>query len=45
MKGRSGSIIRDVKLLHLKYLVFGTRDIENHLLIAEVIVTLTRCHS
>ena len=43
MKGRNGSIIRDVKLFDLKDLVFGTGDIENHLLITELIVTLTRC--
>ena len=42
-KGRNGSKIGDVKLLHLKDLVFGARDIDNHLLIAEVIITLTRC--
>ena len=33
MKGCNGSRIRDVKLLHLKDLVFGAHDIDNHLMI------------
>ena len=32
MKGRNGSIIQDVKLLDLKDLVFGARDIDNDLM-------------
>ena len=32
MKGQNGSRIQDVKLLDLKDLVFGARDIENDLM-------------
>ena len=32
MKGRNGSRIQDVKLLDLKDLVFGARDIDNDLM-------------
>ena len=35
MKGRNGSRIRDVKLLHLKDLVFGAHDIDNYLMIKQ----------